>query len=58
MQNKPNTLFSTASLFESLDDERDAVNYRVAEIAEEDMRGMGIDKLNTQVVAKFHTAPL
>ena len=58
MQNKPNTLFSTATLFECLDDDKDAVKHRVAEIAEEDMRGMGIDALTTQVMAKFHIAPL
>ena len=58
IQNKQNTLFSTAPLFECLDDDKDAVKHRVAEIAEEDMRGMGIDELSTQVVAKFHIAPL
>ena len=58
MQNKPNILFSTAPLFECLDDDKDAVKHRVAEIAEEDMRGMGIDALTTQVMAKFYIAPL
>ena len=58
MQNKPNILFSAAALFECLDDEREAVNDWVANIAEEDMRGMDIDVLTSQVMAKFRTAPL
>ena len=58
MQKKPNTLFSTVPLFECLDDDKDAVKHRVAEIAEEDMRGMDIDALTTQVMAKLHIAAL
>ena len=58
MQNKPSTLFSTAVLFACLDHEREEVNDWVSKIADEDMRGMDIEALTTQVMAKFHIAPL
>ena len=50
--------FLTPLLFECLDYEREAVSDWVANLSEEDMRGMGIDELTTQVMAKFYIAPL
>ena len=58
MQNKPSTLFSTVPLFECLDHEREEVNDWVSKIADEDMRGMDIEALTTQAMAKSHIAPL
>ena len=50
--------FLTPLLFESLDYEREGVSDWVANLSEEDMRGMGIDELTPQVMAKFYIAPL